>query len=107
MKQKDWQTMKTKDKAFVLMAIGKNLDYDYLIKNLPVLDCFIDRAFQAKLAGHEHFSARTILEVMRWETSVKEKDAGFKLNNNRTPLLSYITMRLFPELDGFFRVRGM
>ena len=40
----------------------------------------------------ERYSARTIIETMRWNTDLREKDVTFKLSNNMTPGMARLWM---------------
>lgn len=40
----------------------------------------------------KRYSARTIIEVMRWESDIREKNKLFKLSNNMTPGLARLWM---------------
>ncbi len=45
------------------------------------------------MAGkRERYSARTIIEVMRWNSDIREKKKLFKLSNNMTPGLARLWM---------------
>ena len=44
----------------------------------------------------KHYSARTLIEVLRWYSDLKDTDKTFKLNNNIAPGLA----RLFMEKHG-------
>lgn len=58
-------------------------------------------------SGRRHYSARTIAEWLRHETSVKEvpNEHGFKLNNNIVPDLARLYELVHPDRDGFFERR--
>lgn len=55
--------------------------------------------------GHERYSARTIVEHMRWHAHHDKGDRDFKLNDHWTPILSRYVMRRHPQLEGFFELR--
>lgn len=62
----------------------------------------------AKLArrkGFKHYSARGIFEIIRWHTGVTCPGA-FKINNNLQQYYALKLMRLYPEFEGFFRIRN-
>jgi len=56
--------------------------------------------------GFQNYSAKAVFERIRWE-----KDAGgdgktiFKLNNNYPAFYARRFMRMYPEYQGFFKVR--
>ena len=66
-------------------------------------------AFDKIGQGYQHYSARTILERVRWET-----DSGadlfttgepFKINNNYTPEYARLFAKRHPQYVDFFRMR--
>ena len=71
-----------------------------------VWDLFVKFTFQMINRGYKNYSAKGVFERIRWE-----KDAGgdgvtqFKLGNNYTAFYSRRFMRIYPEHDGFFRLR--
>lgn len=97
----------------VCQLVKKNADqfstgfYDWLsIFNFQIYLQFENAAYQCRAAGFKHYSARTILEVMRHRTNIREIGNGqWKLNNNLTPDLARLYMLLHPEQDGFFELR--
>ncbi len=97
----------------VCQVIRKNADqfregfYDWMtIFNFQIYQQFEEYADQTRKAGFDHYSARTILEVMRHRTNIREIGNGqWKLNNNLTPDFARLYMLLHPEQDGFFELR--
>ena len=100
-----WQAMR---------QIIEQSDYDYrddfrvwLKHNPQVWAEFVRKVKKAWLHSHKsRFSARAIMEVIRWETMVHEKDVTFKINNNYVADLSRLVMEVKPELKGYFQIRG-
>ncbi len=66
---------------------------------------FVEIALKAKRAGMRRWSARAIIEVLRYETAISDADKVFKINNNQTPKLAQRAMSEQPELVGFFQRR--
>ena len=48
-------------------------------------------------AKRERFSARTIIEVMRWNNDIREKNVLFKLSNNNVPGLARLWMAKYGQ----------
>lgn len=76
------------------------------VEHPEVWDLFVRFTFEMINRGYKHYSAKGVFERIRWE-----KDAGgdgvtqFKLGNNYTPFYSRRFMKMYPEYDGFFRLR--
>lgn len=76
----------------------------WLLENFGIWRSFKVLADKARRAGRRHYSARTIVEVLRWETEIREPaGADFKINNNAVPDLA----RLYNGLacSELFRLR--
>jgi hypothetical protein len=76
----------------------------WLKDNFHVWDRFKREADWIRSRGRKHYSARTILEVLRHESSLADTDAEFKLNNDNVPDLARLYM-LACGADEFFDVR--
>jgi hypothetical protein len=75
-------------------------------KNNPkVYQYFEARAFEMIQAGHKNFSARTILEVARWDINLQTNGKPFKIDNNHVPFYAKMFMKANPQHEGFFRTR--
>lgn len=57
--------------------------------------------------GRRHYSARTIVEYIRHETSLYEQGGDFKINNNMTPDLARFYLELHPERAELFELRRL
>ena len=80
--------------------------YDWLKDNYAIFEYFEQAAIKTWNAGHKHFGARTIVEVMRYRTALREIGNGeWKLNDNKTPDMSRLFTILHPEMSGFFEQR--
>ena len=57
--------------------------------------------------GRKHYSARTIVELLRWQTDLKDSDKTFKINDHFTPGMARLFMsehgKRYPD---FFRLRN-
>jgi hypothetical protein len=80
--------------------------FRWLADNYGIFCEFEKRALEVRSAGRKHFSARIIIENIRWHTLLRDKDATFKINNNWVPGLARLVMRIHPELDGMFELRN-
>ena len=80
--------------------------YEWVIANIHIYEYFEKSAMQVWRAGHKHYGARTIVEVMRHRTAIREIGNGeWKINNNYVPDMAVLYMELHPEQDGFFQLK--
>lgn len=78
----------------------------YLPENLHVFAAFEREAMKIVGRGWKHYSARTIIEVLRHHTALQEDgSAGWKLNNLNTPYLARLFALLHPDHADLFEFR--
>lgn len=79
----------------------------WLKKNSHLFKAFETYAKHLKAEGkREYYSARCILEKMRWDSLFREVEpTEFKINNNHGACLARLTMLKNPHLNGMFRLR--
>lgn len=80
--------------------------FRWLSENYRIYCEFEDRALEVRRTGRKHFSARVIVENIRWHTLLRDKDATFKINDHWTPGMARLAMKIHPELDGMFELRN-
>ena len=73
--------------------------------NLHVYAAFEREALQVVRRGWKHYSARTIIEVLRHQSALADTDAQFKLNDHATPGWARLFALLNPEHAGLFEFR--
>jgi hypothetical protein len=66
---------------------------------------FVTLAKQIKSTGREYYSSKMIVNVIRWETDLREKHSVFKINDKYQSLLGRILEWHDPCFRGFFRKR--
>jgi len=66
---------------------------------------FEDLAFDAWEEGFDLYSARTILERIRWHYQVERGNREFKCNDHWSPDLARWFLRRHPHMTGFFNLR--
>lgn len=106
----DWDPVKWAATKVVI----NNSQYDYrddfvlwLRHNPAVWAEFLRKVTQAHLQSHkQRFSARAIIEVIRWETAVRDNDITFKINNDYVADMARLAMEVKPVLKGYFQIRG-
>lgn len=76
--------------------------WDWLGENPTLWSTFATLAMRAA-GSRPRYSARTVIEVMRWNTDILEAGGSFKIGNNHVPHMA----RLFNHLVGreFFSLR--
>lgn len=61
---------------------------------------------EMKSRGFQHYSINGIFERIRWEKDIGGNgETQFKLNNNYRAFYARRFMRMYPEYEGFFRIR--
>lgn len=77
----------------------------YIAENPQVWEKFKSLAEEALASGRKYFSARTIVERIRWDTTVTEKNATFKIGDHTSAYLGRKLMATDPRFKGFFRTK--
>lgn len=84
-------------------------DFDSYIaqpENLNVLFEFVKCAERVRKT-HAHYGSKAIFEELRWHhAKAIDSSTKFKINNNYTADLARVAVRLFPELEEFFKLRS-
>lgn len=80
----------------------------WLRENWHIWEEFERRAMQMWRSGRKRYSARTIIEVVRWNTDLRESDkrATWKINNTWIPAMARYFMEKHPSCKGFFEQRN-
>lgn len=77
----------------------------WLSENGHVWRRFEQEADEVWNRGRRHYSARTIVEVLRHESALREKDPVFKLNDHKTPDMARLYRLLHPQRADLFETR--
>lgn len=78
----------------------------YVRENPAIWKSFVEYTLEAARSGRTRFSARTVIERVRWDSMLSENGGGqFKINNDIAPKLARKFMREY-GYDGFFVTRG-
>lgn len=77
----------------------------YLPDNLHVFYAFEREALRVVRKGFKHYSARTIIEVLRHTSALEESVGIWKLNDWHTPYLARLFKLLNPEHGDLFEFR--
>lgn len=78
---------------------------EWLKANWPVYEEFERRALRLANAGRRHYGARSIWEVMRFDSAVGELAGEWKLNDHWPPYVARLAMMMEPRLAGMFETR--
>ena len=76
-------------------------------KNPQVWDRFKERAFRMKKTGRKKYSARTIFEVMRWESDLETVGSVFKISNDLIPIYCRLLIFNYPDFKDFFDLKSV
>lgn len=74
-------------------------------KNPTVFKQFKELAFKMLATGRAKYSARTIIEVMRWEYDLQTVGEVFKINGDFVPMYVRMLIHENPEFGDFFELR--
>jgi hypothetical protein len=78
---------------------------DWFPDNIDVWVAFVNEAKKVLDAGYKHYSARTIIHVIRHHSAVAEKNSEWKINNNHSPYLARLFALLYPQHKDLFNYR--
>jgi hypothetical protein len=79
--------------------------FKWFEENWHVYQAFVELAREGHRKGLRLWGAFAIINVLRWQTALRETNSHFKCNNNYAPGMARMAMRQFPELRGFFKCR--
>jgi hypothetical protein len=78
----------------------------WLPKNLHIWDAFVDQATAVHKRGFKHYSARTIIHVLRHHSALNEEGGEWKINNNISPYLARLFDLKYPNMAGMWEFRA-
>jgi hypothetical protein len=78
---------------------------DWLDRNWHVYVAFSEAADNVRRHGWKHYSARTIMEVLRHQSNVREVDGDYKIGNNAIPDCARLYITQNPGTEGFFTLK--
>lgn len=74
-------------------------------QNPEVYDLFKQAALKMRETGRQRYSARTIVEVIRWDHDLRTSGGAFSVNDNFTPIYVRLLIHEHPEFRDFFELR--
>jgi hypothetical protein len=78
---------------------------EWLDDNLHVWDAFAAQALSVVNVGFKHYSARTIIEVLRHHSALTEGGGIWKLNDHTTAYLARLFALAYPQHAKLFEFR--
>ena len=75
----------------------------WLRLNWHIYLAFERRAYRAIKHGYRHLGSMAIINNIRWQSMLAERESEFKISNNVAPDLSRLFHLLHPQYAGFFR----
>lgn len=78
---------------------------DWHIKNPHIYQHFKRLAFKMLKTGRTRYSARTIIEVMRWHYDITTTGDVFEINGDFVPIYARLLIHNHPEFTDFFELR--
>lgn len=70
-----------------------------------IFQLFAKYAYEMRKTGRKKYSAKTIMERIRWHCDVQERGQEFKINNSYTAMYARLLVHKIPEFSGFFEFR--
>lgn len=77
----------------------------WLRENPDLWSAFYHKSVTLMNAGRSHFSARTIIEVIRWDSAIHSQGDIYKINNNWAPDMARLFMKTVPGAGDLFALR--
>ena len=77
----------------------------YHKENPQIYQEFKRFTFQVINAGRKKFASQTVIQRIRWYTTIEAKDKNFKINNNISSLYSRLFEQEHPEHKNLFAKR--
>lgn len=81
--------------------------WDWIDRNWHIYDAAVRVARQGKRIGYDRWNVKGVMEILRWQTKLRENTLGpLKINNNAGSGLARLIMAREPDLEGFFEIRN-
>ena len=80
--------------------------FHWLQSNEHIYKAFKVLTFRMAMTGRKYYSARAIVEIIRWKTDLKDSTVEFKINNNFVSGMARLFMSEYGDrYPGFFKLR--
>lgn len=80
---------------------------DWLPENMHIYQAFVAEAIKVHNKGFKHYSARTIIHVLRHHSAVSENGSQWKINDHHSPYLARLFDLVYPHKAGLFEYRSV
>lgn len=80
---------------------------NYHEANPHVYKRFLELAIEMRMTGKKKYSSWFIINRIRWDFDISTKGDVFKINNDFIALYARMVMWNYPDLKGFFSLRGL
>lgn len=78
---------------------------DWLPLNRHIFEAFCEEAIKVRNRGFKHYSARTIVHVLRHHSALHEEGGEWKINDHISPYCARLFDLRFPAWAGLFEYR--
>lgn len=103
-KLSDDQKKKAIDTSGLMSDDLEQEDWEAVSSAIPFFEAFVTEAHKIA-TKREHYSARTLIEVIRHHSVLADSDKTYKVNNNITPVVARLATDMFPYLNGLFQMK--
>ena len=80
--------------------------WEWIEHNGHIYDAAVRVARQGKRIGYDRWSVQGVMEILRWQTKIRENASGpLKINHNARSGLARLIMAREEDLAGFFEIR--
>lgn len=98
---------------FIINTLHENKDkfsdefIEWFPDNEHVWNAFVLETMKVKRAGFKHYSARTIIHVLRHHSAISENGSQWKINDHHSPYLARLFDIVYPHKAGLFEYRAI
>lgn len=97
------------EKLYRLIADNREQFSDEFVewfpKNAHVWKAFVQETHAIISVGFKHYSARTIIHVLRHHSAIEEAGTAWKISNNSSPYMARLFALAYPHHADIFRYK--
>ncbi len=79
----------------------------YHLENPQIYNGFKKLAFEMRKSGRKTYSAKLIINVLRWQSDLKDNGYEFKISDQYQSLFPRLMSYQFPDFESFFEFRSV